>query len=114
MLFAEPLIGVFTADPAVRALGADCLRIVSYGYAAYAWGMVMVQAFNGAGDTVTPTWINLFCYWLFQIPLAWTSGALLGPGAARACTGPSPSRRRVIAVVAILVFRRGAWKTRMV
>ncbi|HET8644095.1 MAG TPA: MATE family efflux transporter, partial [Vicinamibacteria bacterium] len=52
---AEPLVGIFTDDPQVRALGADCLRIISYGYAAYAWGQVMVQAFNGAGDTVTPT-----------------------------------------------------------
>jgi putative MATE family efflux protein len=113
VLFAEPLIGVFTADPAVRAQGADCLRIVSYGYAAYAWGMVMVQAFNGAGDTVTPTWINLFCYWLFQIPMAWTlaSWGGLGPyGVYWAIT----IAESVMAVVAILVFRRGAWKTRAV
>jgi hypothetical protein len=67
--WAEPLIAVFTSDPAVQALGAECLRVVSYGYAFYAWGMVLVQAFNGAGDTTTPTWINLGCYWLFQIPL---------------------------------------------
>jgi Na+-driven multidrug efflux pump len=113
IVFAEPLVGFFTADAAVRALGADCLRIVSYGYAAYAWGMVMVQAFNGAGDTVTPTWINLFCYWLFQIPLAWTLAAVFGfgpPGVYWAIT----VAETVIALVAIVFFRRGTWKTRMV
>ena len=113
ILFAEPLVGFFTTDPVVRALGAECLRIVSYGYAAYAWGMVMVQAFNGAGDTMTPTWINLFCYWLFQIPLAWAlaSGAGLGPaGVYWAIT----VAETVIAVVAIVFFRRGSWKTRLV
>jgi len=56
---------------------------VSYGYAFYAWGMVLVQAFNGAGDTVTPTWINLGCYWCFQIPLA----LLLARGLAWGPTG---------------------------
>jgi putative MATE family efflux protein len=113
VLFAEPLIGVFTSDPLVRALGADCLRIVSYGYAAYAWGMVMVQAFNGAGDTVTPTWINLFCYWLFQIPLAWTLAARLdlGPDGVYWAITIAES---LIAVVAVVIFRRGAWKTRAV
>ena len=73
----------------------------------------MVQAFNGAGDTVTPTWINLFCYWLFQIPLAFVlarpSG--LGPlGVFLAIT----IAESVVAVVGVLAFRRGRWKTRVV
>ncbi len=109
----EPLIGVFTSDPAVRALGATCLRVVSYGYAFYAWGMVMVQAFNGAGDTTTPTWINLGCYWLFQIPLAAVLANVLelGPlGVFLAIT----IAESVLAVVGVLVFRRGAWKERVV
>jgi Na+-driven multidrug efflux pump len=75
--------------------------------------MVMVQAFNGAGDTVTPTWINVCCYWLFQIPLAWTlSRSLnLGPqGVFLAIT----IAESVIAVVGIVCFRRGRWKTRVV
>lgn len=113
VLFAEPLIGVFTTDPAVKALGADCLRIVSYGYAAYAWGMVMVQAFNGAGDTMTPTWINLFCYWLFQIPLSWALASSLGLGPSGVYWAITIAET-LVAVVSIAFFRRGAWKTRMV
>ena len=71
LLFAESLVGIFTSDDEVRRYAADCLRYVSYGYLAYAYGMVMVQAFNGSGDTTTPTVINVFCYWLWEIPLAW-------------------------------------------
>jgi Na+-driven multidrug efflux pump len=113
ILFADPLVGFFTPDPIVRARGADCLRIISYGYAAYAWGMVMVQAFNGAGDTTTPTWINLFCYWLFQIPLAWALATGFGLGPAGVYWAITIAET-VIAVVAVAFFRRGHWKTRTV
>jgi putative MATE family efflux protein len=110
---AEPLIAVFSPDPSVQRLGAECLRVVSYGYAFYAWGMVLVQAFNGAGDTVTPTWINLGCYWLFQIPLALglAQGLGLGPlGVFLAIT----LAESLLAVVGLLAFRRGTWKERSV
>jgi putative MATE family efflux protein len=113
VLSAERLIGFFTTDPAVLATGASALRIISYGYVFYAWGMVVVQAFNGAGDTLTPTWINLCCYWLFQIPLAWTLARCLdlGPqGVFLAIT----IAESVIAVVGVVCFRRGTWKTRTV
>ena len=113
IVFAEPLVGFFTSDPAVRAAGAESLRIISYGYAAYAWGMVMVQAFNGAGDTVTPTWINLFCYWLFQIPMAWTLATAMGLGPTGVYWAITIAET-VIAIVAVLFFRRGTWKTRTV
>ena len=113
VFFAEPLIGVFTPDAGVQAVGASCLRIFSYGYVVYAWGMVMVQAFNGAGDTTTPTWINLVCYWMFQIPLAFILARTLGFGV-QGVFWAVPIAELFIAAAGVLVFRRGTWKTRMV
>ncbi|MGH9558439.1 MAG: MATE family efflux transporter, partial [Bryobacteraceae bacterium] len=69
--FAGPLVSIFTQDREVVAIGSDALRLMSYGYVFFAWGMVMVQAFNGAGDTYTPTTITILSNWVFQIPLAW-------------------------------------------
>src|SRR5688572_14907008 len=66
-----PFMGIFTDDPAVIAIGAEWLRILSYSLFVYGWWMVSVQAFNGAGDTATPTWINAVFFWLIQIPLSW-------------------------------------------
>jgi putative MATE family efflux protein len=106
---ASPLIALFSSDPVVVRLGALCLRVVSYGYAFYAWGMVLVQAFNGAGDTTTPTWINLGCYWLFQIPLALGLAQALGYGPLGVFLAITLAES-LLAVVGLLVFRRGAWK----
>ena len=110
---AEPLVAIFTADPAVQRLGAQCLRVVSYGYAFYAWGMVLVQAFNGAGDTRTPTFINLGCYWCFQIPLALTLARGLGYGPLGVFLAITVAES-LLAVVGLLVFRRGGWKRQVV
>jgi len=110
---AEPLIALFSSDPAVQRLGAQCLRVVSYGYAFYGWGMVLVQAFNGAGDTVTPTWINLGCYWLFQIPLALGLSPAPGYGPLGVFLAITLAES-LLAVVGLLVFRRGAWKRTVV
>ncbi len=107
--FAEPLVRFFTADPEVVRQGVLCLRYVSYGYLCYAWGMVMVQAFNGAGDTVTPLIINLFCYWLWQIPLAYALAALAGLGPVGVYAAIAVAEG-TMAVVGVLVFRRGKWK----
>ncbi|MFQ5742749.1 MAG: MATE family efflux transporter [Acidobacteriota bacterium] len=109
LLFAPALVGLFTADPAVIAAGVSCLRIVSYGYLFYAFGIVVVQAFNGAGDTATPMFINLFCFWLLQIPLAYglAHPAGLGPIGVFIAI---PVAESVMAVVGGLVFRRGKWK----
>ena len=71
IIFAHPIVSVFTNDRAVIEIAAATLRYISYGYLFYAYGMVIAQSFNGAGDTYTPTIINLFCYWMWQIPLAW-------------------------------------------
>ena len=110
---AEPIVALFSADPEVQRMGALCLRVVSYGYAFYAWGMVLVQAFNGAGDTVTPTWINLGCYWLFQIPLALGLAQALGYGPLGVFLAITLAES-LLAVVGLVVFRRGAWKARSV
>jgi len=113
VVFAERLVGIFTTDPAVVPYGVDCLRFISYGYVFYAYGMVVVQAFNGAGDTFTPTVINLFCLWLVQLPLAYYLSMRAGLGA-RGVFFAITVAESLLAVVAILVFRRGRWKERKV
>ena len=109
----EPLVRAFTADPVVVAYGVDCLRYISYGYGFYAVGMVVTQAFNGAGDTDTPTLINLVCFWLLQIPLAYVLAESLmhGPRGVFLAIAISES---LLAVIAVAVFRRGRWKLKVV
>lgn len=109
ILFNETLVGIFTAEPAVLAAGASCLRIVSYGYVVYAWGLVMPQAFNGAGDTVTPTWINFFCFWLLEIPLAYGLAIALGLGQ-EGVYWSIVAAESAAGMVGIALFRRGRWK----
>jgi putative MATE family efflux protein len=113
LVFAPQFARVFTSDAAVIAEAATCLRFVSVGNLSYAWGMVLVHALNGAGDTTTPTIINLFCYWGFQIPLAWTLAVALhwGPPGVFAAI---PAAETLTTIAALVVFRRGAWKTRVI
>jgi putative MATE family efflux protein len=109
LTFGESLVRIFTAQPGVVAAGAEALRIWSYGYPIFAWGMVMPQAFNGAGDTMTPTRINFFCYWLLEIPLAYLLALELGVGT----TGVYWSvviAESLAGLVGIVLFRRGGWK----
>jgi len=109
----EPLIRLFTNDPQVIPFGVNCLRIISYGNLAYAYGMVMVQSFNGAGDTFTPTMVNIFCYWLFQIPIAYALAfsTSLGPNGAFAAI---PIAETAIAIVGVTLFRQGRWKLKRI
>lgn len=113
VVFAEPMIAIFTKDPEVIPFGVAALRYISYGYVFYAYGMVMVAAFNGAGDTATPTFINLACYWLFQIPLAYALAIPVGLGADGVFLAITLAES-LLAVVSILVFRRGRWKQRKI
>ncbi len=113
ILFPERLVTIFTSDPNVVPYAVECLRIVSYGYLFYAYGMVVVQAFNGAGDTYTPTLINLGCYWLVQIPLAYLLAMPLQIGATGVFIAITVAES-LLAVVGILVFRRGKWKEKKV
>ncbi|MCW5963993.1 MAG: MATE family efflux transporter [Bryobacterales bacterium] len=103
------VVGLFTSDAEVLRVGASCLRIIAYGYVAYAYGMVMVQAFNGAGDTLTPTIINLGCYWLFQIPLGYAL-AVHWQFADNGVPWAILAAETVMTGIAILLFRRGKWK----
>jgi putative MATE family efflux protein len=109
VIFAEPIIRLFTHDPAVVPLGASCLRIVSYGNLGYAYFMVMMQAFNGAGDTITPTIVNFFGFWLFEIPLAYWLAIPLKMRSNGAFFAIAIAEGTMAAVSAIL-FRQGRWK----
>lgn len=106
---APQIISVFTSDPVVAPLAVNALRLFSFGNVSYSYGMVITAAFNGAGDTKTPTGLNLVCFWLCQIPLAWALAfhAHLGPTGVYAAVVFSDS---LLAALGILLFRRGNWK----
>lgn len=111
IIFAEPILGFFIHnEPEVIRYGKECIWYVCMGYLFYAYGMVIAQAFNGAGDTLTPTILNLFGFWFFQIPLAYLVAVhfQMGPKGVFMCIAIAES---AMAIVAILLFRRGKWKT---
>ena len=107
---AEFFVSIISTDPAVVETAVLALRIVSLGYIFYGVGMVMMNAFNGAGDSRTPTWVNLFWFWIFQIPIAYLfaitwdwgpKGVFIAIVIAETC----------ITITTVLLFRRGKWKT---
>jgi putative MATE family efflux protein len=104
------IIRLFSDDARVVAQGGLCLRIVAAGFGLYAYGMVVSQAFNGAGDTDTPTWINLVCFWLLEIPLAYVLARVLGIGAVGGYLAITAGFS-CLAVLSVALFRRGRWKT---
>jgi putative MATE family efflux protein len=109
IIFAEPIVGLFTHDPEVVPLAAACLRILSYGNIGYAYGMVMLQAFNGAGDTVTPTIVNFFGFWMLEIPLAYWL-AIPMRMQARGAFWAIVIAEGAIAASSAILFKRGRWK----
>jgi len=109
LLFATPVVRLFTNDPVVVPLAATALRILSYGNIGYAYGMVMLQAFNGAGDTVTPTIVHFFGFWLLEIPLAYFLAIPTHMGANGVYISIVVAEA-AIAAAGILLFRRGRWK----
>jgi len=115
LFFALPgeLVGIFSADAAVIAIGAEWLRILSYSLFVYGWWMVAVQAFNGAGDTVTPTWINVVFFWLIQIPLSWWLAIGLDWQQSGVFWGVFISETSV-GLFTLWLFTRGKWKTAQV
>ncbi len=109
-LFYESLMGIFTDDVRVIAIGGEWLRILSMSYFVYGWWMVSVQAFNGAGDTRTPTYINLVFFWLIQIPLSWLLAIHFGWQASGVFWAVFISETSV-GLFTLWLFTRGRWKT---
>jgi len=109
LVAASPIVRFINPDPAVEDVAIKVLHIVSIGYVFFGVGMVLTNAFNGAGDTRTPTVINLFCCWAFQIPLAWVLafGLKLGP---QGVFWAILITETTIAIVSFILFRRGRWK----
>jgi putative MATE family efflux protein len=113
IFLAEPIVRLFTHDPEVVPLGTACLRIVSYGNLGYAYFMVMMQAFNGAGDTITPTIVNFFGFWLFEIPLAYWLAIPLHMRSNGVFFSIAIAESSMAAASAIL-FKQGKWKKKKI
>ena len=112
-LFSHQIIGIFTQEPEVLRYGTSALHIIAYGFAFYGLGMVLETAFNGAGDTWTPTYLNLLIFWIFEIPLAYTLAYKfqMGPdGVFWAIT----LAFSLLAIASGLLFKRGKWKLKTV
>ena len=106
---AGPIVSLFTTQEEVKNIAVNALRIISTGYIFYGIGMVMINAFNGAGDTRTPTLINIGGFWLFQIPLAYLLAKYYSMGPTGVFIA-IPVAESVITIVAIILFRKGRWK----
>ena len=109
IFFPLIFVGIFTQDPAISAPAAACLRTFGLAYFSYAWGMVLTQAFNGAGDTITPTFINLLAFWVVQIPVAYIL-AFHFSGGPQGAFWAVPIADLVFTLTALIIFRRGDWK----
>ncbi|WP_418887511.1 MATE family efflux transporter [Mangrovimonas futianensis] len=109
LIFAKQIIMWFSNEPEVITYGSLCLRVLAAGYVFYAYGMVVIQSFNGAGDTKTPTYINFFCFWLFQLPFAYLTAITLDWGP-KAVFLAITLAEVLIAIVGIIWFKRGTWK----
>lgn len=109
ILFAGPITSMFGADPVTIGYAKSTLRIVSLGFFFYAYGMVLTAAFNGAGDTWTPTYLNILCFWMWEIPLAWVLARTFGVGP-NGVSWAIMIAFSTLAVVAAMMFKRGTWK----
>ncbi|MGQ0714278.1 MAG: MATE family efflux transporter [Gemmatimonadaceae bacterium] len=112
VLFARPIVSLFSADPAVASYATDCLRIVALGFLFYAYGMVLTSSFNGAGDTWTPTWLNFLVFWLWEIPLAYALAVVLDVGP-RGVFISITVAYSMLALLSAWLFKKGRWKTRV-
>lgn len=112
LIFTRPLASFFSEDAAVLSYAIQCLHVFAYGYVGWGFGMAVIQAFNGAGDTMTPMWINVLCFWVVQVPMAYVMAIVLdiGPVGVFWSVFTADMLR---CVVGVLVFRRGKWKNAM-
>ncbi|MBC7895787.1 MAG: MATE family efflux transporter [Cytophagaceae bacterium] len=113
VVFAPHIVHLFSREAAIASAAIDGLRVISAGFLFYAYGMVVSQSFNGAGDTWTPTWINVLCFWLWEIPLGWFLAFHAGMGLHGVYLAISIAYA-TLAVVSVLQFRRGKWKLQKV
>ena len=113
VLFARPIVAAFTAAPDVTRVAVDGLRVMAFGFPLFAFGMTLTQSFNGAGDTATPTRINVGVFWLFEIPLAWLLAKHSGLGF-HAIFVSITAAYSMLAGVSTIMFRRGRWRERRV
>ena len=113
VLFARQIVGGFTDDAGVAHYGVLALRTIAYGFVFYAYGMVIGNSFNGAGDTRTPTMINLFVFWILEIPLAWLLSHQIEMGPLGVFVAMTIAFS-TLAVVSAMIFRQGRWKGQMV
>ena len=113
VLFAPQIVSLFTHDPVVAPYGERCLRAVAAGFPFYGFAYVLIAAFNGAGDTRTPTIINVVCLWMWEIPLAWTLAHPLGMGPTGVFIAVAVAFS-TMALVSAAIFRRGDWKTKRI
>ena len=110
LIFAKHIVGWFSEETVVIENGALCLQVIAAGYVFYAYGMVVIQSFNGSGDTKTPTYINFLCFWVFQLPFAYAAAITfdLGP---KGVFWSITLAEVLIAVIGIILFKKGHWKT---
>ena len=113
LLIPEWIIGLFTSDAVVAGYAVQSLRAVSVAFPFFAYGMVLTQSFNGAGDTVTPLWLNIVWFWMFQIPVAWILAQTLGMGPSGVFWAGTLSYM-LLAATSVVLFRRGTWKSKRV
>jgi putative MATE family efflux protein len=110
VFFSPAIVSIYGSNPEVNKIAIQALQIIGSGYIFYGIGMVMLQALNGAGDSKTPTWINLVCFWLFQIPFAWLLAKSFGLGPTGAFIA-MPVAETALAIAAWYYFKKGKWKT---
>ncbi|MEQ1693774.1 MAG: MATE family efflux transporter, partial [Gemmatimonas sp.] len=113
VLFAKPIVSAFTSDPAVAEVAVYGLRVIAFGFPLFAFGMTLTQSFNGAGDTATPTRINIAVFWVFELPFAWLLSTY-SPMGSHAIFIAITAAYSLLAGVSFVMFRRGGWRTRRV